>query len=52
MLDHVSVDIYEDDFTVIIMGPSGQENQLCCMYLSGMDRVLLPGLHWFYKEGD
>ena len=47
VLDHVSVDIYEDDFT-IIMGPSGAGNQLCCMS-SAEWTVFLPGL-WFIRE--
>ena len=38
MLDHVSVDIYEDDFT-IIMGPSGAGKSTLLYVLSGMDRV-------------
>ena len=38
VLDHVSVDIYEDDFT-IIMGPSGAGKSTLLYVLSGMDRV-------------
>ena len=38
VLDHVSVDIYEDDFT-IIMGPSGAGKSTLLYALSGMDRV-------------
>ena len=38
VLNHVSVDIYEDDFT-IIMGPSGAGKSTLLYVLSGMDRV-------------
>lgn len=38
ILDHISVDIYQDDFT-IIMGPSGAGKSTLLYALSGMDRV-------------
>ena len=38
VLDHVSVDIYEDDFT-IIMGPSGAGKSTLLYALSGMDGI-------------
>ena len=38
VLDHVTVDIYKDDFT-IIMGPSGAGKSTLLYTLSGMDRV-------------
>lgn len=38
ILDHVTVDIYKDDFT-IIMGPSGAGKSTLLYILSGMDQV-------------
>ena len=38
VLDHLTVDIYKDDFTVI-MGPSGAGKSTLLYALSGMDRV-------------
>lgn len=38
VLDHVTADIYKDDFT-IIMGPSGAGKSTLLYALSGMDRV-------------
>ncbi|MCD7907406.1 MAG: ATP-binding cassette domain-containing protein, partial [Clostridium sp.] len=38
VLNHISVDIYQDDFT-IIMGPSGAGKSTLLYALSGMDRV-------------
>lgn len=38
VLDHVSVDIYKEDFTVI-MGPSGAGKSTLLYALSGMDRI-------------
>ena len=38
VLDHVTVDIYKNDFT-IIMGPSGAGKSTLLYALSGMDRV-------------
>lgn len=38
ILDHVTVDIYKDDFT-IIMGPSGAGKSTLLYTLSGMERV-------------
>lgn len=38
VLDHVTVDIYKDDFT-IVMGPSGAGKSTLLYALSGMDRV-------------
>lgn len=47
VLNHVSTDIYEGDFTVI-MGASGAGKSTLLYALSGMDRI--TGGRVFYKE--
>jgi putative ABC transport system ATP-binding protein len=49
ILDHISVDIYEGDFTVI-MGASGAGKSTLLYALSGMDKI--TGGSVFYKEND
>lgn len=49
VLSHVSVDIYQDDFT-IIMGPSGAGKSTLLYTLSGMDRVSSGKV--LYKGGE